>query len=411
LSLFLQGGRLIGSGAAVFSSGGGGSAPAQVTNVKLWTDTVPLSVYATFDMPASASQITHFDGILSDGTVGTTQPRFAVSNGDPCDAQTCRVDFTGATPSIGVTATITATSSGGTSAPSAASNSVTTTAFSDTWTDSHNCYYYACGGSIIGLSSQWHDGYFDNQTLPIRYVAPGTATLASTTIPTTNAPAYPSGIGMTNQLMAELTSQNTSGYGYLVNMFLQNGPAGQNGVFNINQYSRFGVYIYPFQAGVVSFGGIETVYFIEGRISGNADPVFTFANQNFATNTFSPGSSALIDRTSTSITGLTGNTANTVTSSQAGFLNALVGDYACVAIGDQIVPSASISDLSANVIGPVAGVMTVGVWNQIEILLSNVNIRNVNQGRWYKSSFNFVGPASTGTGKSVNWICRPAFII
>lgn len=383
--------------------------PDQVTNVKLWSPGTPQTLYATFPMPINgSSNISQFSGVLSpSGVVGIPQTRFTAGDGDPFDALTCRVEFSGV-PSGAQTATIRATNSQGPGAFSVASNSISATQFSgDTWVDGSNCHFMFCGGSIIGLNPLWHDGYFDNQTLPIRYVSPGTSTTTnpgfnSTNTPTMNAPAYPTGLGLTNQLMAEMTSQSQAGYGALVNIFLDNGPAGQNGAFNANPYSRFVFYVFPAQGNTPIAFGTETAYFIEGQVSAATSTLATFANQTFVTNTFPAGSSAFIDRTTVGITSYISNTATVVTT--GGSIGTAVNDYACIGVGDVSVPASQISDISSFVISPAAGSVTVGQWNRVEIPLSSTGILAMNQGRSYKVGIGFFGGSGTTTGKSANYL-------
>lgn len=385
--------------------GGGAGTPAQVQNVKLWNPGTPGVLYATFPMPtAGSAAITQFTGTLSGGVTGT-QNRFTHANtSNVLDALSCRVDFFGVANSA-QTCTIQAVNSFGASTASTASNTVTPVAFTDTWVDGASMHVVACGGTQIGLSSLWHDGYFDFQNT--RYVVPGDPTITTSgLVPTMNAPAYPTGIGMTSQKMAELTpSGSGSGYGYLVNIFMDNAVSGQNGTFNSNPYSRFCFYVYPAQAGTITSQNTETTYNVEGQISAVSGNVTTFLNQTMGTNTFPSGSSAIYDRNRGTISGISANDATTVTN--LGSLLAQVGDYLVMQIGDQAVQGNS-NDIAPFIISPNSGSLTVGSWNRVEIPLGAAawNLRSANQGMHYKWAVSMPAPSPT----SVTYFCNVGWV-
>lgn len=378
-------------------------APDQVTSVILYSDGTPTTLYATFAMPAANGQpITQFEGVLSPSGATSTQTRFTLAN-SPIDALSCRVDFSGITNTT-QTCQIRARNSNGPGAYSAASNGVIPVAFGDTWVDSANCNYFVCGGSTIGKSSLWNDTYFNNQI--VRYVSPGTATNSGTFVPAMNAPAYPTGVGMTNQLLAEVTPQNASGYGYLVNIKLQNPALGTNGVYNANPYSRFVFYMYPTLAGTYEVSKIETTFNMEGVISAVAGNTITFANQTLATNTFPVGSSGVFDRTSSQQAAYASNTATTVTTSSS--LSPAIGDHVLCQVGDKIVGSDP-GNPANWVISPNAGVLTLNTWNRVEVPLGSTgyNLLVVNNGLIYK--WNIAAPGNASG--SVTYYCKVGYAV
>lgn len=389
-----------------FRNSAGAGTPGTPTSLQLYTDGPPGTAYTTFAMPTDGgSIITQFEGLLSPSGITGSQPRFTLGNSS-IDALSCRVDFYGV-PNAAQTCQVRARNANGAGSYSSASNSVTPAAFADTWVDGANCHYIICGGGQTGLSSLWHDGYFNNQL--VRYVAPGTATLAGTLVPTLNAPAYPTGVGMTSQLMAELTAQAAGGYGYLVNILSQNPAFGSNGIFNSNPYSRFVFFIYPTQSGTHAAGRIETTINMEGVASGVAGAVVTFANQTMASNTFVPGSTAMFDRTSSGSSGWNNaNTATTVTSDNAGGLNASIGDHINVQVGDQLVGNDA-GDIAQYVIGPSAGTLTLNTWNQVEIPLGPTgwNMHGANNGMHYKQNIAMPAPSPKG----VAYFCKMGFAV
>jgi hypothetical protein len=390
--------------APTVTNSSGGATPGVPTSVQLFASGMPGAMYATFAMPVdNGSAITQFEGLLSGGVTGI-QPRFTLGN-STIDALSCRVDFYNVANSS-QTCQIRAHNANGSGSYSSASSAVTPPAFSDTWVDGSNCHYIICGGGTTGLSSLWHDGYFNNQN--VRYVAPGTATLAGTLVPTMNAPAYPTGVGMTSQLMAELTAQGAGGYGYLVNILSENPAFGTNGVFNSNPYSRFVFYIYPTQSGTHAAGRIETTINMEGVVSGVAGAVNTFANQTMATNTFVGGSTAMFDRTSTGSSGWTSNTASTITSDNAGGLASSIGDHINTQVGDQLVGNDA-GDIAQYVISPSAGTLTLNVWNRVEIPLGPTgwNMHGANNGMHYKQNIAMPSPAPKG----VAYFCKMGYAV
>lgn len=384
--------------------------PSQVpSTLVLYSSGTPGAMYATFAMPTDGgSIITSFEGLLSPSGITGSQPRFTLSNSS-IDALSCRVDFFGV-PAAVQTCKIRARNVNGAGAYSVSSNSATPAAFGDTWVDGANCHYVICGGTQTGLSNLWHDGYFNNQW--VRYVSPGTSTTTSPNYnasftPAVNAPAYPSGVGMTSQGMAELTARGSGGYGYLVNILSENPAFGTNGVFNSNVYSRFVFYIYPTQSGTHAAGRIETTINQEGVVSGVAGAVISYANQTMAPNTFIQFSTAMFDRTSGGSSGWSGaNTANSITSDNAGGLAASIGDHINTQVGDQLVGNDA-GDIAQYVISPSAGTLTLNQWNRVEIPLgpSGWNMHGANNGMHYKQ--NIAMPAAPG----VAYFCKMGFAV
>jgi len=385
---------------ASFSQGGAGT-PGIPSSVVLYSDGTPGTAYATFAMPTDGgSQITQFQGLLSPSGITGTQSRYTI-----VDALSCRVDFIGV-PNTAQTAQIRAVNANGAGSYSSSSNSVTPAAYSDTWpNDSHNMHVVMCGGSQVGLSSLWHDGYFNNQN--VRYVSPGTAT-SGTFATSMNAPSYPTGLGFTNQLMAEVTPQSNAGYGFLVNILLQNPATGSNGAFNANPYTRFCGYIYPVKSGGYALGKTEATINVEGVVSNVSSNVLTFANQTLATNAFISTSTGIFNRANGGSSGYTSNTATTVTDNNAGGLNASVGDHILVQQGDQTV-GLDAGDISTYIKSPSAGTLTLNQWNRFEVPLDNTGwgMLAVNGGLHYK--WNVACPVSGGNG--VTYFCYMGFVV
>lgn len=377
------------------------SVPDQVINVLFQTDGTPGTGYAIFPMPAgNGSAITQFEGITSGGGTGL-QVRFTLSNSS-IDALSCRVDFSGLS-NTSQTCQIRAHNANGSGSYSVASNAITPVAFVDTWVDSANCHYVQCGGSQTGLSSLWHDGYFDGQFT--RYVNPGDATLAGTVVPTMNAPAYPPGVGMTSQKLVEVTPQSAGGYGLLVNIMLQNPALGTNGIFNANPYSRFAFYIYPTQAGTYAALRTETTYNVEGQAASVTGSTVTYANQTLAVNTFPGGSTGVFDRSNGNSAGYVSNTGTVITTSA---MAATAGDYVLTQVGDQIVGT-NINDISAFVVGPTPGTLTLNQWNRVELPLGPTgwDMLAHNNGMHYKWSISMPAPSP----KSVTYFCKTCFAV
>jgi hypothetical protein len=350
-------------------------------------------------MPAdNGSAITQFEGIAQpSGVIGTPQPKFTLSNSSII-AQSCRVDFFGL-PNSPQTLQIRARNLNGVSNYSPVSNSVTPASFTDTWVDGHNMHVVVCGGSQIGLNPLWNDTYFNNQT--VVYVNPGTSGPGGSV-----SPAYPIGIGMTNQKMAQVSSQNGSGFGYLVNIKIQNPAIGSNGAFNANPYTRFCFYMYPTVAGSYATGRTETTYNVEVVPSNVSGSVLTFSNQTFGVNTFSPGSTGIFNRANSGQAGYTSNTANTITDNNPGGLGASVGQHILVQVGDQIVGSDAGSPASW-VISPTPGVLTLNQWNRVEIPLgpSGWNLLAANNGIHYKWNVGMPG------GSTPCYFCNVGFVV
>lgn len=386
--------------------------PDQVINVLLLSDGTPGTAYAVFTHPsANGSQVTQFEGLTSTGVTGV-QPRFTLAN-SPVDAQACRVDFFGLT-NVPMTAQVRARNANGAGPYSVASNSVTPVAFVDTWTDSHNAHYMLCGGSVIDVNPLWQDTFFDFQW--VRTVAPGDSTTAgphynAAFTPAMNAPAYPVGVGMTNQLMVEITPQGTGGYGILVNILSQNPALDTNGVFNANPYSRICGYIYPTLGGTY-VGGSETTFNIEGQVSavssgGGLLVNLDFANQDFTSGTFNSvaGSIGIFDRSNSASGAFSSNTTNRIVASSN--LTFHAADYVNTQIGDQ--GTASYSSLAAFVTGPVPGVLTLNQWNSFEMGIGagGMNILAFNNGMHYKW-----GIAVPGNGSgSVTYLTKLAWVV
>lgn len=404
MSLLITGRRGVSAGA---------SAPGQIATPLLLSDGTPGTLYSISGHPTNGSgPLTQVTGVLSPSGIAGVQTRFNSAHGDPLDAQTIRVDYYNV-PAIAQTAIMRGEIGSTFGAYSPASNSVTPVAYSQVWTDGHDAHYCLCGDSTIDVSSLWSDGYFVFQW--VRTVSPGDSTTAgphynAAFTPAMNAPAYPTGVGMTNQKMIEVTPQGSGGYGVLVNILLQNPALGTNGIFNANPYGRLGFYFYPTIAGSYS-GGTETTYNVEDVLlssaaAGGIQQDLAFANQDFATNTFPGGSTGQFDRTSIGAQGAYVSNTGTIirTSSTSTFVN---GDHILSQVGDQTT-GGGFGDLAQWVTGPVPGVITLNTWNSVETPTgpTGLNMLAFNRGMHYKHG---VAMPANPTG-SVTYICKMAFI-
>jgi hypothetical protein len=363
-----------------------GPVPAAPQSIKLYSDLTPTTLYAICDMPApnGGPQITQLEGLLSPSGITGVQPRFTPAANNGIDMQSCRVDFYNVPAGIAQTVQIRARNSNGAGNYSAASNSVSASAFTDTWTDGANMHVVQCGGSQVGLSSLWHDGYFDFQV--VRYVDPGAATVNSQ-VPSRVAPAYPTGFGFTNQHMVECSPQTAGqGFGLLVNILLQNPALGSNGIFNLGPYSRFVFFVFPV-GGAILMGPTETTYNIEGVVSAvNAvTGALTFANQTFGTNTLIGTSTGMFNRDTGGSSGYTSSGGTQIVSNNIAGLQVSAGNRVLTQEGDVLVGN-NVGDCAPYVTWPTPGVMTQNAWNQVALSLgpSAMNALAFNNHMHYK---------------------------
>lgn len=376
-----------------FAAAGGGGGPAAPASVVAYADGTPGTLYATFAASAGAAS---YEMLTSTGVTGV-QRRFTLSNSS-VDALSCRVDGYNA-PSVSTTIQIRGVNASGVAGPySAPSNAVTPAAHTNTWpADGHNMHVVACGGTQVGLSQYWHDGYFNGQF--VRYVDPGTPTSGAFAT-AMNCPAYPPGIGASNQKIAELTPQSNAGFGYLVNILLQNPALNSNGAFNSNPYGRFCGYIFPTVNAQHVIGRTETTINFEGVPSAVAGAVVTYANQTMGANCFVPFSTGQFNRTNGGSSGWSSNTATTITNDNAGGLNAHAGDHILTQVGDQLVAQ-DVGGIERWIVSPTPGVLTPNVWNRWEVPVGAAgwNLPAYNFGIHYKQNIAFpIGSNGKGAG-------------
>jgi hypothetical protein len=416
-SCVLAGTNVLLAGTTAICGVSSGAGPASPTNVVAYVAGTPTTAYVSFQTPANnGSAITSYTATASPSGLTSTAAAFVT----PTAALPARVDFSGL-PNSSQTFTVTATNANGTSAASSASNAITPSAFNgDTWDDGHNAYYTVSGGSVIGLNAGWGDNYFDFAFY--RAVAPGTSTTAgpnynATYVSSANAPAYPTGVGMTNQLMYEVVpSSQSSGFAIQIWVHITNPTQAHNGTFNLNPYTRFVFYVFPCPADScagsfvsghhVSIPALETTFDYEDVATNVAGNVVTFANQNWGT--FNTGNTGVFDRNQSVLTGIASNTSNTITvTSASGWA---IGDHIDITTSDQSVGN-TINNIDADVISPSAGVLTINAWNRVEVPLNNtgLNVLAANNGKTYKYHVALPSPTNQG-GKAAAWFCRVGFV-
>lgn len=390
---------------------GTGSVPDKAINVLLLSDGTPGTAYSICPhAAANGSQVTQVEGLLTPSGITGIQPRHTLSN-SPINAQSCRVDYFNVPPGA-QTAQMRFVNANGPGPYSDPSNSVTPVAYTDTWPiDGHRAHFPFCGGSQIGINrALWNLGYFDFQ-LPVRTVDPGTSTSTHPNFnpafnPTVNAPPYPVGANMTNQQLLEVLPDSANGYGFLCGIFLQNGPGGNNGIFNANPYLRLCFYFYPTVAGSYA-SGTETTINTEGTVNlvtaSGSSVIHEYDNQDFAVNTWAPvaGSVGIFNRTIGNATGFLSNIANAITSQS---ITIHSGDRLLTQIGDQATGRQV--NVATYVKGPTPGVITLNQWNRAEIPLDATGYDMLvdNFGMHYKSGI------AMPPGVGATWVCNYAFV-
>jgi hypothetical protein len=333
-------------------------------------------------MPANnGSAITSFEALASNGR-SYLQPNVPAPLG--YGVPSCRVDLS-SMPSASTTFQIRARNANGPGPYSAVTNAITPAPFVDTFQGS-NAHFILSGGSQIGLSPIWNDGYFVFGN--VRFVNPGDASpggLAGSGV----APAYPAGFGMTNQQMLEVTPQGASGYGVLLNIWEQNIAVTNNGQFCLRDYGFFVFLIYRPFAGAPFMGQAEATLFFESCVTGVAGSTITDAQQNWPVNFLPPASSAIFNRDTAAGVGYTANTASTF---QVGGGTWNVGNHYYMAQGD-VAYGANVGDFSAFVTSPTPGVVTVGAWNVVKVPVgpTGMDVLGRNNDMFYKALIG--GPA------------------
>jgi hypothetical protein len=300
-----------------------------------------------------------------------------------------RVDFYGVGSTAQTTQIQAVNSFGAGPLSPASANSATAAQFTDTF-QGKNATYIGYGGSAVGMSSLWHNGYFDFANL--RDVTPGTPTNAGTFVPTATAPAYPTGFEITNQKMLEVTPQGASGYAVLMNILQDNPGAGNNGAFGIVPYKYFFFLVYKIGATSGNFlSQPEFTANYEGVITGTSGATVIDQNQNWPINAFNPGITALFSHDTGAAIGYVSNTANTfqITS---GSWN--IGDHYNLQVGDQPYGT-QISDYATYITAPSAGVFTANAWNVVKIPISVLGISGLNNDLFYKIGIGAPAPSRT----------------
>lgn len=398
-------GALLGDATATFigsvTNPSAGAVPDKVANVVAYTSGDPGSAYTDHSFPSgNGFAVDSFRSVCSDGTISNITIPFT----SPVAALSCRENQHGLSAGS-KTFQVQAHNANGWGPLSDPSNAVTVAAITGNFLGSPAVFMECGNDATIGLSARVGDNYAE---ATYRYVDPGTPALDGSGF---NAPAYPVGVGMSNQKLAEVTG----GASTIQLHYFNDNPAGSNnGEIDLNNYN-FWCFAFFVESATqrIFIPQLEFTFGIAGvisAVSGSGPFVLTLDNQSFPANAWTSGSaagnSAAFNRRNGAASAITANTANTVTVSSGAWS---VGDHVYFHTADQRLGNAFGPGFGANfepfITLPTSGVMTVSQWNFAKIPLgaTGLNIRNVAGGFLYK---NHMG---VPTGSGPWWACLNGF--